>query len=157
MSIEEALAGLTKALERNSDLLESLTNKAKTAAAKAEEQPKAEEKADDAPTKRTRTTAGAAENSDAAPTKRTRATAKSEKVPTEAQMAEATKEFCDVEPEDEYEERRALVKKILAHFGVEKMSHIEPESRNEALGMLEAYKNGDDPFPKKRRRDDDMA
>lgn len=156
MSLEQAMVDLAAALNRNSDLLEVLTSKAKSATApKTEEPTKPVEKAEE-PVKRTRAKAEEAPKAEE-PVKRTRA--KAEKAPTEAQMVEATKTFLDVEEEDEFQDRRSLVKKIVGHYGVDKMSQIAEESRQEALNMLEAYKAGDDPFPAKRskRDEDDMA
>ena len=58
-------------------------------------------------------------------------------------MATATKDFLEVEDEDEYKNRRALVKRIIGKHQVAKMSEIAAEQRQGALDALTAYKAGD--------------
>jgi hypothetical protein len=154
MALEDQIVALTAALNRNSDLLEGLTAKAKqgAAAATTESAPKAvaKDEGEEAP-KRTRAAAKPAEDKPA----------KAVKAPTPADMADATQKFLDVEDEDEYTARRDLVKLIVAHFGAAKMSEIPENGRQQALDALAAYKAGDptgfEEAPKRRSRDDDMA
>ena len=151
MSLEDKIDTLTKALDRNSDLLEILTAKAKASSetkpipAAATEPPKAAA-AEEAP-KRGRPAKAAAEKP-----------AKAAKVPTPAEMSKATTDFLEVDAEDEYNARRDLVKKILGHFESKKMSEIAEADRQKALDMLSAYKAGDDPFEDEGgAEEDDLA
>lgn len=143
MSLEEALKANTEALNRNSELLEFLTSKARDGLTGKDEAAK--------PAK-----ASAKETEDKKPASRSRAT-KAAKAPTAKEMSEATTKFLDVDDENEYKDRRDLVKQIVDKFGVKKMSEIEEEDRQTALDYLEAYKNGDDPFADEARKDDDLA
>ena len=129
MSLEEKIDALTAALTRNSDLLEGLTSaaKAKTASAPAADS----EKAADAP-KRGRPAKAEAE---AAP--------KKAKPPTPEEMASATTKFLEVDDEDEYAKRRALVKRIIGKHEVKKMSEIAVDQRQGALDAITAYQAGD--------------
>ncbi len=140
MSLEDKIDAMTAALNRNSDLLEVLTGRAEKGLANKAEAETKKPVEEEAP-KRTRSAKPAEEE---AP-KRTRSAAK-EKAPTPKEMGEATTTFLDVEAEDEFEARRALVKKLLAHFDAPKMSEIEESKRQSALDALAAYKAGDDPF-----------
>lgn len=139
MALEDKIDALTAALNRNSDLLEGLTAKAaagaKAAATAAASTPAAAEsdKTEEAPRGRGRPPKAAAE-----PEK-----PKKVKAPTPEDMAAKTKEFLDVEDEDEYSARRDLVKKIIAKHGVSKMSEIEEDKRQAALDALVAHKAGE--------------
>jgi hypothetical protein len=125
MSIEAALAELTAAINRNSDLLETITTTAAKNLAKGADAP-----ADKAPAKAPATTK--------APTK---APAKV-KIPTAPEMAKATTDFLEVEDEDEYAKRRALIKAIVTKHEVKKMSEIAEGDRQTALDAIAAYKAG---------------
>lgn len=138
MALEDKIDALTAALNRNSDLLEVLTSKARSAQA----DPKKE---DDAPKGRASTKDEEKKPEEEAPKRRTRAAA-APKAPTTKEMADKTTEFLDVEEDDEFQARRDLVKKLLAHFDAPKMSEIDEAKRQSALDALEAYKAGDDPF-----------
>ncbi|MEN3144581.1 hypothetical protein ABDF71_21565 [Ochrobactrum sp. WV_118_8] len=143
MSIEEALKANTEALNRNSELLEFLTSKARDGLTGKDESTK--------PAK-----ASAKETEEKKPASRSRST-KAPKAPSAKDMSEATTNFLDVDDEGEYKDRRDLVKQIVDKFGVKKMSEIEEEDRQTALDFLDTYKNGDDPFAEDARKDDDLA
>ncbi len=135
MALEEQLAALTAALNRNSDLLEGLTAKAAAAqATKAAEKPveKAAEKPAESPKKE-----------EAEPAKKRGRPAKSEKAPSEADMVAATKKFLDVEAEDEYNARRDFVKSLVKKHGVDKMSQIAEDKRAAALESLDNFTRGE--------------
>lgn len=137
MSLETAIAALTEALTENSELLRGLTAKAKTGTADAG---KTRDEGDEEKPKRTRA---------AATTKPKAVTAK--------ELGAKTSAFLEVENEDEYERRKAIVKKIVTKYDATKMSEIEDaDDRQKANDLLEAAIAGEDPF-KKARRDDDMA
>ena len=157
MALEDELKALTAALNRNSDLLEGLTAKAKANVDKVATKPKAEEpeeelapkrtaKAEEAPVKRR----AAMDEEEAAPPKRTRAaSAKAEpkkKPITEAEMIEIVTKFGDVESDEEYDARRDFIKKVVAKFDVKSMRQIPEDQRQKAVDMLEAFKAGDNPF-----------
>lgn len=142
MSIEAAMAELTAALTRNSDLLETITktassNMQKNAAAPTEED-----------------TPKAAKAEKPAKTAAKPAAVKPPKVPTPAEMASATTSFLEVEDEDEYNTRRALVKAIVSANGVKKMSEIPEDGRQKALDALVAHKAGE---PTGFEDDEDVA
>ena len=145
--LREATAELREAVKENSELLKFLTSAARGGLTGKEESKPAKATA-------------AAKEEPKKPATRSRAAAKKEKVPTTKDMADATKAFLEVDDEGEYKDRRALVKDIVDHFGVGKMSEIEEDDRQKALGMLETYKNGDDPFEgvgEDDSKDDDLA
>ena len=131
MALEDKIEALTAAMNRNSDLLEGLTAKAAAGAAKVTNNAAASdsEKPADAPKR------GRPAKEETAP--------KKAKVPTPEEMATATKDFLEVEDEDEYKNRRALVKRIIGKHQVAKMSEIAAEQRQGALDALAAYKAGD--------------
>ena len=149
MGIETEMAALTAALNRNSDLLEILTSKAKPAI-----ESKAAEKAA-APVEKASEKTAPVEDAPKPRATRGAAKLKAEKTPAEKDMADATVKFLEVDGDEEYEARRGLVKKIVAKFGVKKMSEIAEGERKGALDMLEAYKAGDDPFAE--AEEDDLA
>ncbi|MEL4071685.1 hypothetical protein WKW50_16190 [Ochrobactrum sp. GPK 3] len=149
MSIEEAILSLKESVDRNNELLEFMTAAARAGLDKAKGE----------------ATKGASEEKPSRSTKGdTKAAApKKTKAPTAKALADATKEFVEVDEDDEYEARKAVVKRILAKFDCERMSDIPEEHRQEALDKLELYKAGEDPFEgeeeeeKPRRRRDDLS
>lgn len=151
----EATKEQTAELKRNSDFLEILTSKAKTSLAVAAEKTGADEKSEDKAAEPQKRAPAAKPAAKEAPKKKA-------KVPTPAEMAKATTDFLEVDDEDEFDARRALVKKILAKFNAPKMSEIGEDDRDAALEILTAYKAGDptgleeDEKPR-RSRADDMA
>lgn len=138
MALEDKFDLLIAEIKRNSDLLEILTSKARS----AQPEPKKEE---EAPKARAAAKDDEKKGEEEAPKRRSRAAA-APKAPTAKEMAEHTTKFLEVEDEDEFEARRALVKKLLAHFDAPKMSEIDEDKRQSALDALTAYKAGDDPF-----------
>lgn len=148
MSLEDKIETLTAVLNRNSDLLEGITAAAKNNMKTVEAAKPVAEKAEDGE-KPTRGRKPAAE--------------KAVKAPTVKEVTEKTQEFLKVDSDDEYENRRNFVKKIVAKFGAPKMSELEEGDRKAALDYLVAYAAGDetdldedeDEKPA-RRRDDDV-
>lgn len=133
MSIEKLLEDLTDAIRENTE-----TQKTFLAAAKG------------------RTSEGgkaAVKDEDEEKPKRTR-TAKV-KVPTSKELGTKTSAFLEVEDEDEYENRKSIIKKIVSKFDAAKMSEIEEDNRLEAMELLDIAISGKDPFKKARSRDDD--
>jgi len=136
MSLEAALAAHTTALEantaailRHNEILEGL----KAGKQSAVQAPKSDEKA-------------APEKDEEAP-KRTRA-AKADKVPKEkapsvAEMKDAATKYLDVADEDEYNERRAVVRAITDHFKAAKFTEIETGDRLMASKLLEMAASGE--------------
>lgn len=129
MSLEESIAELTKALNRNSDLLEGLTAKAKGSVS-------AKEAASD---EKPASTRGKAKEEEKAPRGRGRAA----KAPSAAEMKAAGEKFVDVTDDDEYAERRKLLRAIVDYFKTEKFTTIEEGDRALALQLLELAKAGD--------------
>ena len=128
VSLEAKIEALTDALKENSELLKALTAKAK---ANVSAEPKASTKTDDG---------------DEKPASRStsRGRPKKDKAPTAAEVKKATEAFLDVEDEDEYAERRKIIKKLIAKYGAAKMTEIEESKRASALSDMEAYCNGDE-------------
>lgn len=142
MSIEKALAELTEALRENSELLRTMTAKAKASVASTGDSGKSSRSSED----------GEDEGKGSG---RKGRTAKP-KLITAKEIGAKTSEFLEVENEDEYERRKTIIKKIVGKYEVQKMSEIADEDRAEANELLDRAIAGEDPF-KRSRRDDDMA
>lgn len=130
VSLEAKIEALTDALKENTELLKALTAKAK---ANVSAEPKASTKTDDGD-----------EKPASRSTSRGRGRPKKDKAPTAAEVKKATEAFLDVEDEDEYAERRKIIKKLIAKYGAAKMTEIEEGKRASALSDMEAYCNGDE-------------
>lgn len=128
MSIEAAIAELTAAVKENTEELRFLTSAARDGAAKNS----------------ARTTTKPAEEAEKPTRSRSRST--KEKVPTVKEISDATKSFLDVDDQNEYEDRKDIVKRIVEKFKAKKMSEIDDKNRAEAMRMLDVAKAGDDPF-----------
>lgn len=134
MSLEKAVEELAEAVRENNELLRGMTAKAKAATGG--------------------TTSKAKDEDGETKPKTTRAS--KPKAVSSKEISDKTKEFLDVSDDDEYEERKLIVKKIVKKYGVEKVSEIESaDDRTEAMALLLIAIAGDDPFPK-RSRDDDV-
>ncbi|MFC3724468.1 hypothetical protein [Neoaquamicrobium sediminum] len=133
MSLEERLDALTTALNRNSDLLEGLTAKAKAGAAAAAD------KGDDKP-------ARGKDKDDDKPA-RGKGKATKEKAPTVAEMKKLAEDYLDVSDEDEYNERRTLIRAIVDHFGAEKFTAIESKDRLVASKLVSMAADGENVDP----------
>ena len=133
VSLEAKIEALTDALKENTELLKALTAKAK---ANVSAEPKASTKADDDD--------DGEEKPASRSTSRGRGRLKRDKAPTAAEVKKATEAFLDVEDEDEYAERRKIIKKLIAKYGAAKMTEIEESKRASALSDMEAYCNGDE-------------
>ena len=130
MSLEAAVAKLTEALERNSDLLEKVTagiGKGGAAPAKPDK--------DEAKPK---TTSGRTSTRKASGSK-----AKS-KDPLGDLCKEASSYLEDGDKAGK-PERAANLKSIVEHFGVAKLSQLEADNVAEAQTYLTAYINGEEP------------
>lgn len=136
MAIEDLLTGLTTALNRNSDLLEKVLTAGKAGSpgqptGEKANPPRAAEQPSDAK---------AATKAPAAPKG-----ASKTKAPTEADIRSAFGSYLSVEARDEREARKANVKAILDHFGVNKATELPEENRAEAIGYINAFANGETP------------
>lgn len=130
MSLEENLEVLTAALNRNSDLLEGLTAKAKAGvAASTGGKTEKADKADAEEEKPRRTRKPVAD--------------KKEKAPTVAEMKKAAEAFLDVDGEDEYNDRRALVRAIADYFEAGKFTEIDAKDRALASKLLAMAADGE--------------
>lgn len=127
MSLEAKIDALTAAITENNDLLRGLTAKASGGAASAKaEAPAKEDKADKAEKPATRA-----------------AKPKAEKTPSVADMKKVAEDYLDVTDEDEYNERRGLIRAIVDHFGAEKFTAIEKDDRLVAKKLVEAAAAGE--------------
>ncbi len=61
-------------------------------------------------------------------------------------VAEAFTAYLKIKDADEREARKANVKAIVSHYGAAKATEIEPENFDEALGFLQQFIDGEDPF-----------
>lgn len=136
MSLEAEVKELREAIRENSELLKVLTSKAKSSISTDSKDEGEEEKP-----KTTRTR---------------RAAPKKEKAPTVAAVKKAAEDFLDVDDEDEYAERRKIIKKLTAKYGAAKMTEIEEGKRAAAIADMEAYKNGDEIDFGEEDEDDDI-
>lgn len=131
MSLEAAILELAAAVKENTEELKFLTSAARDGATK----------------NATRTSTKAVEEVEkAAPRSRATSRAAKEKVPTVKEISEATKAFLDVDDQNEYEERKDIVKRIVEKFKAKKMSEIDDKNRAEAMQMLDVARAGDNPF-----------
>lgn len=141
MSLETLLTGLTEALNANTavvakhnEILAGLkANKqtSVTAPAKDDEKADAETKPAKSEDKPARTRAS---SKDKAP---------KEKAPSVAEMKDAATKYLDVPDEDEYSERRAVVRAITDHFGAAKFTEIETGDRLLASKLLAMAASGE--------------
>lgn len=158
MPLEENIEALTKALNRNSDLLEGLTAKAQSAVEGGSK--------------------GKSDDEDEKPKGRGRkpAAAKKEKNPTIAEMKKEAETYLDVEEEDEYNERRQVVRAVADFYDAAKFTEIAAKDRLTAVKIIKmaaAGENvdpediqaavddieeggGEESKPKSRRSDDDV-
>ncbi|ERP95743.1 hypothetical protein Q669_29685 [Labrenzia sp. C1B10] len=128
MSIEKALADVTEALNRNSDLIEKLLSSAGKGAATGSTTKKDEGEESAKAGKGRGRPAGAK----ASTTKKPSGRAISDK-----KMQDTAKKFLDVDSDEIYDERREVIAAIVDHFGAEKFSAIEKDDRQSALDLLE--------------------
>lgn len=131
MSLEDALNANTKAVLAHTAMLEkafaAAGGKTATAApAKPADKPAA------APAK---------------PAGKPAAAATKKKAETTAEhVAEKVKEYLKGGDEDERAARKANVKAIIDYYGADRFTAIDPASFDEALGYLDQFANGEDPF-----------
>lgn len=154
MSIEKALADLTAALEANTAALLATGGSDKPARASDAALEKVAEAA-------VKGKAAAEEKPKRAPAKKAPA---KEKAMTEKELYDFGKSFLDVEDDEDYADRKRVVKDVCDHYGINKLTEVEAELRSELKGRLEAFVRGEDPFEDqtdapaasaKRGRDDD--
>lgn len=135
MSLEEQMAKLTAAVEKQNSLLEKMIAGASSKPASA---PAATKPADKPATK-------PAENKPAA-TKPAAATTKKKAETTAEHVAERVKDYLKGGDEDERAARKAHVKAIIDYYGADRFTTIDPASFDEALGFLDRFAAGEDPF-----------
>lgn len=137
MSLEERLEALTEALKENTAHLAIITATAaaKTSAAATADKGKADDKADKGKS---------AEKADK-PATRTRASKPAkEKLPSAADMKAQAEAYLNVEDEDEYQERRDIVKAITEYCGGGTFSKLEGDNRLTAHKLLTYAAKADD-------------
>lgn len=127
MSLEDALNANTKAVQEHTAQLKLMLSGAKPPAAGAS---KPADKA-------------ASKPADKTPPKTT--TSKTKGEPTVADVTERVTNFMKVSDKDVRDERKAQVKTIIDHYGVDRFTNIDPASFSEALGFLKAYEDGEEP------------
>lgn len=157
MSLEAAMAKLAEAVDENNRLLSILTSKAETGlkdAGKAATSKPSRADADDGeaeekPARRGRAAADADEGEpEEKPARRGRgrpaaaAADKPKKVTVKA-VTEAAEAFLEVDDDEEYEDRRRIVKKLIKHFDVKALAEVAEEDRPLVLKALETAKAGD--------------
>lgn len=128
MSIEQALSDLTAALKENSALLSALSAKAKAGVAAAEKSDSAKGNGDDKPA-------------------RGRGKPAKEKTPTVAEMKDLATSYLDVTDEEEYNDRRTLLRAVVDHFGAEKFTSIENKDRLIAFKLIQMASDGENVDP----------
>lgn len=134
MSLEEALAQNTSALDRNSRLMEEMLGRASKNTAASEKT--ASEKTDTKPSK-------ADADADEKPKRGRKPAAKKEKAPTVAEMKEIGQAFLDVSDEEEYKDRRAALAAIAEYFDAERFTAIDSKDRILARQLIEVAKAGE--------------
>lgn len=127
MSLEQALAANTAALIENNALLSGLN--AKAAAGKAAQ---AVAVTDSTPTRAVK-----------ADTKTDSKAAKAPKAPSNAEMKTFADAFVNVTDEDEYNERRAVLKAIVTFFHAPKFSELAEKDRLMAKKIVELSRAGE--------------
>jgi hypothetical protein len=126
MSLEDALNANTKAVLAHNALLEKMLAGGKAPAAGAS---KPADKPASTPAKTPAKTS----------------TTKTKGEPTVADVTERVTAFMKVSDKDVRDERKAQVKTIIDHYGVDRFTNIDPASFAEALGFLKAYEDGEEP------------
>lgn len=136
MSLEDRISALTEAITKNNELLSTLISKAQAKVeASAPKAAKVEVEVEETKVK--------ADDAEEAPRRRGRKP-KAAKIPSVADMKDAAKAYLDAaDDEDDYKQRRAVIKKIVEKFGVERFTEIAEEHRAEALAMLNGEGDGD--------------
>ena len=98
---------------------------------------------------------GGAAPAKAAATKATAAKKTAPKGKTVEDIATAFGEYLGIKDADERETRKGHVKAIVSHFGASKATAIPPENFEEALTMLQAYVDGEDPLSDGEEEEED--
>lgn len=141
-SIEDLLRDIADALRDNTDTLKSMTAAAKKANGGASASTSSRSTKDDD-----------GDDGKAASGRKPRTT--KPKAPTAKELGAATTAFLEIEDEEVYEERKGVIKKILAKFDAPKMSEIAEEDRAAAMELLQISIDGGNPFPGRARRDEE--
>jgi len=126
MSLEAAIAKLTEAVEANTAALAGGA----------------------APSKPASKPAGGAKK---APPKKT-----TKKETTADDVVAAFGEYLKTGSKETRDEAKANVKKIVDHFGVERITLLDPENFDEALAFLKQYQDGEDPLEDEEEEDGDL-
>lgn len=143
-SIEDLLRDIADALRDNTDTLKAMTAAAKKATGGSA-------------SSTSRTAKDDTEDGDDKPASGRKPRATKTKAPSAKDMSTATTKFLEIDDEDEYEKRKAIIKKIVGKYDVAKMSEIPEEDRAEAMDLLQIAIDGGNPFPRRQRDDDDVA
>lgn len=137
MSIESSIDALTAAVKENTETLKA----AMTGKASATTAPKGDDKEKPAP--------------------RSRSTKAADKAPSTADMKKAAESFLDKagNDEDDYNKRRAHIKKVIAKFDAPKFTEIGEDDRKDAIAMLTEFDEdgaGDDEGRGRREDETDI-
>lgn len=130
MSIEALLTRVAEALEANTEAMHALMKDSagsKSSGTKSTSSTKAADKPASKPAASSKTTKKKGET-------------------TVEDVTEKVTTYLKTGSKAEREERKGHVKAILDHYDAERFTGIDPENFDEALGYLEAFENGDDPF-----------
>lgn len=136
MSLEDAIKANTAAILAHNALLEKMIG-----AGGAPTKPAADKAADKPASKPTADKAASKPAAD-----KPKASSGKKKELTQEDVAKKVSEFLKTGDDDERADRKALVKKIIEHYEVDRFTNIEPADYAEALGMLAAHERGEDPF-----------
>jgi len=129
MSIEALLTRVAEALEANTDAMHSLMKD--SAGSKPASKPAASTKAADKPASK--------------PAASSKTTTKKGATTVE-DVTERVTTYLKTGSKAEREERKGHVKAILDHYDAERFTAIDAENFDEALGFLDTFEAGDDPF-----------
>jgi len=147
MSLEEALAANTAALEANTAAL--LKGGSAKPATKTSSKAETSEEAD--------AENEAAAKKAAADKKKKAAAAKKKKGPTKEELVALFSGYlAEVDGDDDaVAERRAELKKINEYYEVDRITNADPSVWAEAMGFLNQFIEGEDPFAGETDEDDD--
>lgn len=141
MSIEAKLDALTAAVTELTEVMKSGMTGKTTVAASSKDDDKSKDKDDDGDKPRTT---------------RTRST--KAKAPTESDMKKAAESFLDKagNDEDNYNDRRAHLKKVVSKFDAERFTAIAEGDREDALKALAAFDDKDESKGRGKDVDEDI-
>lgn len=124
MSIEALLTRMAEALESNTEAMQALMKDSAKPASKPAAKPAAK--------------------SEAKPASKKTTTKKGET--TADDVTERVSAYLKTGSKAEREERKGHVKQIIEHYGADRFTNIDSDSFDEALGFLDQFEAGEDPF-----------